>query len=74
LPGAVEDARRAAKARPGDAYYWRYLGQVERANGNLAAAAEAFRRTLKITPGDKNVAAQLEQLDAKFKAPVPESG
>jgi tetratricopeptide (TPR) repeat protein len=50
---AVEQLRRVAELKPGEADSWRDLGDALAAEGRTEEAADAFRKVLELEPGDE---------------------
>jgi tetratricopeptide (TPR) repeat protein len=62
------------KGAPDNILASRFLGECLEGLGELAAARDRFKATLALAPGDKQVTAHLQELEAKLKkaaAPAP---
>jgi len=63
------------KGAPDNILASRFLGECLEGLGDLAAARDRFKATLALAPGDKQVTAHLQELEAKLKkasgAPAP---
>ena len=49
LNGALADLREAAKTQPGSAVIYEQIGDLEKARGDVAQAAEAYQTALRNT-------------------------
>lgn len=63
---AREHARRCLEADANHRGAWLLMGRVEEAQGNFAAAAEAYRRQLALIPGEEQAALRLEALEDRL--------
>lgn len=68
---AAVELRQAVRLRPGEAELRLRVGRVEQALGAWAAAIEAYRTYLELSPDGKDAAAAREALDALTREPPP---